>query len=114
MGLRETVFHWEVRLLSETQLFFLSQSNAVSVKSIFRAYIYDLTTLSAIFNRSMRALAIKKGMSLSEHALKTDVIRGGDRSRAYEGTSLPTPDEESVFKHLGIPYRIPEEREHGK
>ena len=62
----------------------------------------------------MRALAIKKGMSLSEHSLKTGVIRGGDRVKVYEGTALSTPDEESVFKHLGIPYRTPEEREHGK
>jgi len=71
-------------------------------------------TGSAIFNRSMRALAIKKGMSLSEHALKSGVIRDGQKVKVHEGTTLPTPDEQSVFRHLGIPYRPPEDREHGK
>ena len=62
----------------------------------------------------MRALAIKKDMSLSEHALKSGVVRDGQRVKVHDGTPLPTPDEQSVFKHLGIPYRPPEEREHGK
>ena len=62
----------------------------------------------------MRALAIKKGMSLSEHALKSGVIRDGQKVKVHEGATLPTPDEQSVFRHLGIPYRPPEDREHGK
>lgn len=68
-------------------------------------------TGSAHFNRSMRLLAIKMGMSLSEHALVTNVVRH-NKEKLNEGSVLPTPTEESVFQHLGIPYRLPSERNH--
>ncbi|KAK3595810.1 hypothetical protein CHS0354_014626 [Potamilus streckersoni] len=68
-------------------------------------------TGSAHFNRSLRHLAKKMGMSLSEHSLNTGVVRKGPE-KIYEGTPLLTPTEESVFKHLGVPYRPPEERDH--
>ncbi|XP_048744218.2 DNA polymerase lambda-like isoform X2 [Ostrea edulis] len=68
-------------------------------------------TGSAHLNRSLRLLAKKSGMSLSEHSLNTGVIRKGNE-KIFEGTPLPTPTEESVFKHLGVPYRPPEERDH--
>ncbi|KAL3863874.1 hypothetical protein ACJMK2_005601 [Sinanodonta woodiana] len=68
-------------------------------------------TGSAHFNRSLRHLAKKMGMSLSEHSLNTGVVRKGPE-KIYEGTPLQTPTEESVFKHLGVPYRPPEERDH--
>ncbi|XP_078588408.1 DNA polymerase lambda-like [Branchiostoma floridae x Branchiostoma japonicum] len=67
-------------------------------------------TGSAHFNRSMRALAIKKGMSLSEHSLNTGVIRKG-KEKIFGGTPLPCQTEEDVFRHLGLDYRPPHERD---
>ena len=68
-------------------------------------------TGSAHFNRSMRLLATKTGMSLSEHALVSNVVRH-NREKLNEGEPLPTPTEESIFEHLGLPYRAPHERNH--
>ena len=71
-------------------------------------------TGSAHFNRSMRLLASKMGMSLSEHALRTNILRGGkgNKEKLNQGSTLHTPSEESVFQHLGLPYRKPSERDH--
>ncbi|KAM6443167.1 DNA polymerase lambda isoform 1-T5 [Liasis olivaceus] len=68
-------------------------------------------TGSAHFNRSMRALAKTKGMSLSEHALCSGVVRGPDGLKTVPGIVLPTPTEKDVFAHLGLPYREPHERD---
>ncbi|XP_078132919.1 DNA polymerase lambda isoform X1 [Sander vitreus] len=67
-------------------------------------------TGSAHFNRSMRALAKTKKMSLSEHSLNKDVVRQGSL-KVYSGTSFATPTEKDVFILLGIPYRQPHERD---
>ncbi|KAB5523548.1 hypothetical protein PHYPO_G00153790 [Pangasianodon hypophthalmus] len=67
-------------------------------------------TGSAHFNRSMRALAKTKAMSLSEHSLNTGVVR--ERGvKVVPGLPLSTPTERAVFEHLGIPYREPHERD---
>ncbi|KAM6185878.1 DNA polymerase lambda [Rhynchocyon petersi] len=68
-------------------------------------------TGSAHFNRSMRALAKTKGMSLSEHALSTAVVRDSQGHKMASGQVLPTPSEKDVFKLLGLPYREPAERD---
>ncbi|XP_021007333.1 DNA polymerase lambda isoform X1 [Mus caroli] len=68
-------------------------------------------TGSAHFNRSMRALAKTKGMSLSEHALSAAVVRNSQGVKVGPGQVLPTPTEKDVFKHLGLPYREPAERD---
>ncbi|XP_053439728.1 DNA polymerase lambda isoform X2 [Nycticebus coucang] len=68
-------------------------------------------TGSAHFNRSMRALAKTKGMSLSEHALSTDVVRNTQGFKLGPGRVLPTPTEKDVFRLLGLPYREPAERD---
>ncbi|XP_066094912.1 DNA polymerase lambda isoform X2 [Saccopteryx bilineata] len=68
-------------------------------------------TGSAHFNRSMRALAKTKGMSLSEHALSTAVVRNTRGLKVGSGRVLPTPTEKDVFKLLGLPYREPAERD---
>ncbi|XP_025051052.1 DNA polymerase lambda isoform X3 [Alligator sinensis] len=68
-------------------------------------------TGSAHFNRSMRALAKTKGMSLSEHALSTAVVRGPGGTKLAPGFALPTPTERDVFAVLGLPYREPPERD---
>lgn len=68
-------------------------------------------TGSAHFNRSMRALAKTKGMSLSEHALSSAVVRGPGGVKVLPGHILPTPTERDVFIQLGLPYREPSERD---
>ncbi|XP_042341213.1 DNA polymerase lambda [Plectropomus leopardus] len=67
-------------------------------------------TGSAHFNRSMRALAKTKNMSLSEHSLNKDVVRQGSL-KVYGGTPFTTQTEKDVFSLLGIPYRQPHERD---
>uniref|UniRef100_A0A3B3WDT7 DNA polymerase lambda n=2 Tax=Poecilia mexicana TaxID=48701 RepID=A0A3B3WDT7_9TELE len=67
-------------------------------------------TGSAHFNRSMRALAKTKNMSLSEHSLNKDVVRQGS-VKMHGGNPLPTATEKDVFRLLGIPYRPPQERD---
>lgn len=67
-------------------------------------------TGSAHFNRSMRALAKTKHMSLSEHSLNCAVVRQSG-VKLVAGTPLHTLAENDVFKHLGIPYREPHERD---
>ncbi|KAL7641764.1 UNVERIFIED_CONTAM: hypothetical protein RMT77_007638 [Armadillidium vulgare] len=68
-------------------------------------------TGSAHFNRSMRLLATKLGMSLSEHGLRARIIRDG-KNAVTGGICLETPSEESIFEHLGLNYRPPNERNH--
>ncbi|XP_053548461.1 DNA polymerase lambda [Bombina bombina] len=67
-------------------------------------------TGSAHFNRSMRALAKTKGMSLSEHSLNKDVVRNG-AVKVSAGCPLETPTEKEIFKILGLPFREPHERD---
>ncbi|XP_008287148.1 DNA polymerase lambda [Stegastes partitus] len=67
-------------------------------------------TGSAHFNRSMRAFAKTKRMSLSEHSLNKDVVRQGS-IKVHGGTPLPTSAEKDVFNLLGIPFRLPHERD---
>ncbi|OCT71681.1 DNA polymerase lambda [Xenopus laevis] len=67
-------------------------------------------TGSAHFNRSMRALAKTKRMSLSEHSLNKDVVRNGS-VKVSQGCPLPTPTEREVFETLGLPFREPHERD---
>jgi hypothetical protein len=51
----------------------------------------------------MRLLAIKSGMSLSEHSLRAGVVRDG-KDKINQGHCLDTPTEDSVFTILGVPY----------
>ncbi|XP_066517139.1 DNA polymerase lambda [Hoplias malabaricus] len=67
-------------------------------------------TGSAHFNRSMRALAKTKNMSLSEHSLNCDVVRNRG-VKVVPGRPLSTLTESEVFQHLGIPYRAPHQRD---
>lgn len=67
-------------------------------------------TGSAHFNRSLRALAKTKQMSLSEHSLNKDVVRQGSL-KVHPGTPILTLTEKDVFNVLGVPYRQPHERD---
>uniref|UniRef100_A0A2P2I6T7 DNA polymerase n=1 Tax=Hirondellea gigas TaxID=1518452 RepID=A0A2P2I6T7_9CRUS len=68
-------------------------------------------TGSAHFNRSMRLLATKLGMSLSEHGLRANVVRKGNE-KLTAGCLLETLTEESIFRHLSLPYQQPVDRDH--
>ncbi|KAJ5218519.1 DNA polymerase family X [Penicillium cinerascens] len=62
-----------------------------------------------IFNRSMRLLARKKGMSLNQRGLYTDVLhRAG--VKINPGRLLEGRDERRIFATLGVPWRPPEHR----
>ncbi|XP_065185298.1 DNA polymerase lambda-like [Sycon ciliatum] len=67
-------------------------------------------TGSGLFNRSMRCKARHMGMSLSEHALRTGVVRRGN-DKVSEGVPLPVSCEKDVFDLLGMDYLEPHERE---
>ena len=86
-------------------------------------------TGSAHFNRSLRHLAKKMGMSLSEHSLNRNVTRKvfiynllkklfinellfyKGNEKINTGEKLSTLTEEDIFKHLNLPFRAPEERD---
>ncbi|CAF2100482.1 unnamed protein product [Rotaria magnacalcarata] len=68
-------------------------------------------TGSALFNRSMRRLARRLNMSLSQHGLYNGVVRKGVE-KIHAGQALHTPTEESIFQYLNLPYRAPEDRDH--
>eukprot|EP00123_Amoebidium_parasiticum_P008345 comp18744_c0_seq1/m.20555 comp18744_c0_seq1/g.20555 ORF comp18744_c0_seq1/g.20555 comp18744_c0_seq1/m.20555 type:complete len:723 (-) comp18744_c0_seq1:303-2471(-) len=68
-------------------------------------------TGSGYFNRSMRLLAKKKGMSLSQHSLNVGVVRARNGDKLNEGTPIHTPTEESVFDALGLQYLPPSQRD---
>ena len=63
-----------------------------------------------LFNRSMRLLARKKGMTLNEHGLWRDVIRGEQQKKLTQGILVEAHDEKKIFAALGVPWRPPEER----
>ncbi|CAF1585427.1 unnamed protein product, partial [Adineta steineri] len=68
-------------------------------------------TGSDMFNRSMRRLARRLNMSLSQHGLYHGVVRKGVE-KINTGQALNTPTEESVFLYLNLSYRPPEDRDH--
>ena len=72
------------------------------------ALIY--VTGAAPFHRSMRHLAGKMGMSLSEHSLNKHVQRHKSE-KINTGVRIATASEEDVFKLLNLKYRAPEERD---
>jgi DNA polymerase IV len=63
-----------------------------------------------IFNRSMRLLARKKGMSLNQKGLYKDVQRGRRGEKLNEGVLVEGRSEKRIFEILGVPWREPHER----
>lgn len=68
-------------------------------------------TGSAHYNRSIRLKAKKMGMSLSEHALRRNVVRGSDGEKTSKGQVVPVCSESDIMKHLGLDYLEPTERD---
>jgi len=70
-------------------------------------------TGSAHFNRSIRLLAKKKNMHLSEHALRKGVAYGGQGGdeKLSKGTIVPIFHEKDIFRHLGLDYLEPTDRD---
>ncbi|XP_065202187.1 DNA polymerase lambda-like [Planococcus citri] len=65
-------------------------------------------TGSGLFNRAIRLYASKKNMHLSEHGLYRIIHQDKEILRKHQ---IQTPNEESIFQHLGLSYRLPEDRE---
>lgn len=61
------------------------------------------------FNRSMRLLANKKSLSLSDKCLR-HVIRC-NRVKVHEGKEIPCHTEQEIFAALNLEYREPHERD---
>ena len=66
-------------------------------------------TGSDYFNRSMRLYAQKKGLSLSDKALQPVVRVRGDK--VHEGSEVPCHTERDIFDALGLPYKLPTQRD---
>ncbi|ODQ64339.1 Nucleotidyltransferase [Nadsonia fulvescens var. elongata DSM 6958] len=66
-----------------------------------------------LFNRSIRMLAVKKGMSLNQHGLFKDVIRDKNWKKIHRGTLVEAHDERKIFEALGIKWLEPKERNVG-
>ncbi|PQE06356.1 hypothetical protein CJF32_00002048 [Rutstroemia sp. NJR-2017a WRK4] len=64
-----------------------------------------------IFNRSMRLLANKMGMSLNQRGLYENVMRDRwTRKKVTEGRLVEGREERRIFERLGVPWREPWER----
>jgi DNA polymerase IV len=63
-----------------------------------------------IFNRSMRLLALKKGMRLNQRGLYSGVMRGPGGITYNEGDLVEGRDEKKIFKALGVQWRAPHQR----
>ncbi|KAF2154598.1 hypothetical protein K461DRAFT_291524 [Myriangium duriaei CBS 260.36] len=79
----------------------------VPAEELGAAFIYF--TGNDLFNRSIRFLARKKGMSLNQRGLFVDVMRSGPEKIAH-GKLLEGRDERRIFAILGVPWREPWER----
>ncbi|KAI8901784.1 hypothetical protein BC833DRAFT_576120 [Globomyces pollinis-pini] len=62
-----------------------------------------------IFNRKLRFLAKKKGLSLNHHGLYKDVVRIKGK-KSIKGERIAGESEEEIFQILGVPYKPPTER----
>ncbi|KAI0136501.1 hypothetical protein BJ170DRAFT_601975 [Xylariales sp. AK1849] len=63
-----------------------------------------------LFNRSMRLLASKKGMNLSQRGLYRGVMRGSGGIKLNDGELVEGRDEKKIFDALGVHWREPHER----
>lgn len=64
-----------------------------------------------MFNRSMRLLANKKGMSLNQRGLWAGVVRDPkSRIKTCVGTLIASRTERDIFAALGVPWQLPHER----
>ena len=73
----------------------------------YESYFYSTLyfTGSDEHNKQMRNVAIGKGLKLSEYGL-FPMVNGQE-----VGESAPAANEQAIFAHLGIPYKMPQERD---
>lgn len=74
----------------------------IPIDQFFCALLYF--TGSDIFNQQMRFLAMERGYTLNEHALRRLGATG------VPGEPLPVASEEDVFDYIGMSYRKPQDR----
>jgi DNA polymerase/3'-5' exonuclease PolX len=76
-------------------------------------YPFSLLTFtgSGIFNRSMRLKARKMGYTLSHKGLTRVLHRWGKSGKEVLGSSIHVRSEADIFRFLGIPFKIPSERD---
>lgn len=94
----------------------------IVVKKELEAFSLLYFTGSDYCNRSMRARAIRLGMSLSQNGLRRNVIRSrlrtnGVREKICDGELVPglhtaETTEQDIFAFFGMAYLTPEQRNH--
>ena len=62
------------------------------------------------FNRSIRMIALKNGLSLSDHGLSR-VVKSDKGKQTMVPENIPCFTEHEVFDVIGINYKSPEERD---
>ncbi|KAI8851512.1 hypothetical protein BC829DRAFT_386877 [Chytridium lagenaria] len=68
-------------------------------------------TGNELFNRSIRHLANKKGLSLNQHGLFGDVIRDNNGGgKIQQGAVIASRTEQEIFDALGVPWCEPTDR----
>ncbi len=61
------------------------------------------------FNRSIRLIALKNGLSLSDHGLSR--VEKTEKGQKMIPENIPCYTEHEVFDVVGVKYKPPEERE---
>jgi DNA polymerase IV len=80
---------------------------------LFNRSVFSCSFLATTDTRSIRLLARKKGLCLSEKGLFSGIVRDRKGIKLTQGIRLPCDTEEDIFDYLRVPYRPPEHRNVG-